>query len=597
MIDVLRKLLGLAERRDRLRFAALCAVLIMNGAFEAIGLAAVFGLVTALQNPAAVLGHPAVAGARQALGIGSDFGVLAALAAAFFCVFALKNAVLLFATWLKLRIQWSFQWRLSTRLLAGYLARPLSFHIANNSAHLSQNVSGACAAVAITGVVATCDLVADLMVLSATAGVVLWALPQQAAIAIAVGVLVLGLYWRVANARFAAWGRMTREAGLAAGRTVLESLAGIKSVKLGGTERFFVGKYGREVDRMAAAGIRNGTIQQLPRMTLEILLVGGILSAVLYAIGAGLDTPTLIPVLAVFAAAAYRLMPALIRIVGHFQNLRFATASVEIVHRHLVDPLDPPSPGGGTATEGPAPPVAEIRLADIEFSYGGARKALDGARLRARTGAIVAVVGPSGAGKTTLVDVMLGLLRPQAGVLSVDGTPLDGAPPAALFGYVPQETFLIDDTIAANVALGKEKADVDPARVRRALEMSALSEVVARLPQGLKAEVGERGLRLSGGQRQRLGLARALYADPPVLVLDEATSALDAETEAEIARALEGLRARKAIVVIAHRLSTVRAADEIFYMREGRTEDSGTFEELLARCAGFRRLVELSELR
>ena len=211
-------------------------------------------------------------------------------------------------------------------------------------------------------------------------------------------------------------------------------------------------------------------------------------------------------------------------------------------------------------------------------------------------GETIGVVGGSGAGKSTLVDLLLGFLEPDRGEIALDGRPLGERLGAwrALIGLVPQEIFLIDDTLAANIAFGE--LDMDAGRIADAIRLAHLEDVVAELPDGVDTLVGERGVMLSGGQRQRVGLARALYRRPRVLVLDEATSALDNETERKISEALRSLHGEMTMIVIAHRLSTVRSCDRILYLEQGRIAGLGPFDELNATCPGFARLVELGSL-
>ena len=217
--------------------------------------------------------------------------------------------------------------------------------------------------------------------------------------------------------------------------------------------------------------------------------------------------------------------------------------------------------------------------------------------LTIRRGETLGFVGPTGGGKSTLVDVVVGLLPPTAGQVTIDGVDLASCSRAwrRHIGYVPQSIFLLDDTLRRNVALGIPDSDIDDARVREAIRLARLEEVVAALPGGIEAVLGERGVRLSGGERQRVGIARALYHDPAVLVLDEATSALDTATEADVIRALRTLQGEKTVLVIAHRLSTVRGCNRIALIVEGRLADCGTYDELLERNEDFHRLAVAAE--
>ncbi len=236
-------------------------------------------------------------------------------------------------------------------------------------------------------------------------------------------------------------------------------------------------------------------------------------------------------------------------------------------------------------------PEKEVSIVGAVVRYAGAEKpALDGATLRVRVNEIVALVGPSGAGKTTAADALIGLLQLEKGHLELDGRRLEEHEIerySRSIGYIPQSIFLIDDTLRANIAFGVDPAEIDEGRLARAIASSQLESVIASLPEGLDTKVGERGVRLSGGQRQRIGIARALYLEPRVLVLDEATSALDGVTEREVVQAIESVRHERAIVVIAHRLSTVRNCDRLVYMSGGRIVDQGSWDELSARCEPF----------
>jgi ATP-binding cassette subfamily C protein len=247
----------------------------------------------------------------------------------------------------------------------------------------------------------------------------------------------------------------------------------------------------------------------------------------------------------------------------------------------------------------PAQPMRFERQIDLEavsFRYDGtSAPVLEDVSLTIRRGESIGVVGPTGAGKSTLIDVVLGLLAPTSGRITVDGVDIAGAPRAwqRLIGYVPQAAFLFDDTIARNVALGVATADIDPTRLAEALRMAQLSDFVASLPDGVATQIGERGIRLSGGQRQRVAIARAIYRQPEVLVFDEATAALDNQTERELSRAIEALRGQKTIILIAHRLTTVQSCDALVFLRAGRVEAIGPYDQLVADNPDFRAMAAL----
>jgi len=287
-----------------------------------------------------------------------------------------------------------------------------------------------------------------------------------------------------------------------------------------------------------------------------------------------------------FAAAAFRLIPSVNRILAAMQSLRFSRPVIDTLHEELkLGPLNPdglPAKGAGSTRRAFQ---SEMRLSGISYSYqGAAGAALDDMSLVIRQGEFVGFIGPSGSGKSTLVDVILGLLTPDAGQVMVDGQNIQQDLRAwqDQIGYVPQTIFLTDDTLRRNVAFGLREIQIDELAVHRAIKDAQLEEFVAGLPDGLETIVGERGIRLSGGQRQRIGIARALYHDPAVLVLDEATSALDTETEKGVMQAVMALQHNKTILVVAHRLSTVAHCDRLYRLEHGSVADEGTPLEVLA---------------
>ena len=304
-----------------------------------------------------------------------------------------------------------------------------------------------------------------------------------------------------------------------------------------------------------------------------------------------------VPIITLYGLAIYRFMPSVNRIITSRLAIKYNLRALEVVAAAL---------GGKTAQEMAAIPrrapgrairfASTVSLRGVSFQYtrDRAEKTVDGLTLDIRKGQTIGLVGVSGSGKTTVVDILLGLLFPDAGSVEVDGRPLTRDDIAAwhgLIGSIPQDIFLYDDTLLRNVAFGVEDPLIDRQAVMRVIRAAQLEELVKTLPAGLDTVVGDRGIRLSGGQRQRVGIARALYRDPQILVFDEATSSLDAVTEREIGRAIECLGGQKTIVIIAHRLTTVMKCDTVHLVDKGRIIASGSYEELLERSAAFQKLV------
>jgi ABC-type multidrug transport system fused ATPase/permease subunit len=333
-------------------------------------------------------------------------------------------------------------------------------------------------------------------------------------------------------------------------------------------------------------------LTRLPQFYLEnALFIGlGVLAVIVFQSG----STQVVPIFGVLVAAAFRILPSVSRMLQAIGGVRSSQASLECLERAMATPeLAPP------ATAAPAVELREtLACRDLTFRYLGAdRDALSDVSFDIAAGESIGVVGPSGSGKTTLVDLVLGLLDPPEGALSVDGRPLsaDLLPGwRHTIGYVPQEVFLLESSLRENITFGRP--DQGEERLAEVLRIAQLDGVVAALPDGVDAPVGDRGVRLSGGQRQRIGIARALYARPSLLILDEATAALDTKTEAAITESVHSLHGQTTTIVIAHRLSTVQHCDRIIYLENGRVRSIGAFDELHRTDEGFADLVRLGGL-
>jgi ATP-binding cassette, subfamily B, bacterial PglK len=338
----------------------------------------------------------------------------------------------------------------------------------------------------------------------------------------------------------------------------------------------------------------NAVISELPGYALETVAFGGILVIVLYILGTQDDIGQAVAVMSLYALAGYRLMPALQQVFAGFAKARFFTAALDHLHSELVEEIRP-APLVPVSDDETLKFERDISLDRVSFSYPESDEVtvLD-VSLRIDKNSTVGMAGSTGSGKTTLVDLLLGLHEPQQGSLQVDGVRLDHTNMSAWrkrLGYVPQHIYLLDDTLVRNIAFGVRDEDIDLAAVGRAARIAHLHDFVNSLPDGYATIVGERGVRLSGGQRQRIGIAPALYHDPDVLVLDEATSALDGITEDAVIQAIRELSRQKTIILVAHRLVTLRDCDAIYLFDRGTLVASGTHGELMEKNVEFRAMA------
>jgi ABC-type multidrug transport system fused ATPase/permease subunit len=510
-------------------------------------------------------------------------------------VFA-ANMINVFGSFLMIRLSYRISAELQSTLLEEYLARPYIFHTRINSAVICNNVIHETNRVANDILQSAFPLITN--VITATLIIISVTVLNPAIAATMIGALAGGyvlIYVAVRNSLLRS-GELQSRLLIEQTKNINESLGAIKEILVLRIQSFFRRNFERSSQALARAAAHGRVIYQTPKYLMECVTVAALVLVALFAGKRGEGIGPWLGQLTFVAFSAYRLLPTLQQAFASAVKIRSEHAGFTAIasdlrlaraRKNLSNAVDPSWQNS---------PQKDIRLKDVSFRYEPDRPlAVNGVTLQVRAGAAVGFVGANGSGKTTLVDLIAGLLAPGTGQIEIDGTLLDDSNRASWqsrIAYVPQNIYLLDTNIAQNIALGVAEPAIDRERLARAVELAQLGEFVATLPRGIDHMIGERGIQLSGGQRQRIGIARALYTNATFLILDEATNALDGLTEQELMATIMRLRGRYTIVLIAHRLSTVRACDVIFEFECGRISGSGTYAELIKASESFRRLVE-----
>lgn len=573
----IKALLTPAEYNNAL---VLLSLMVIGMVLETLGVGLVIPAIALLMQDNLAGRYPAIAPVLAALGNPSQQALIAGGMLTLVGVYLIKALFLAFLAWRQTRFAYGVQAQLSQRLFTTYLRQPYTFHLQRNSAQLIRNAINEVSVFTGNAMLPGMLLLTECLVLLGIGSLLLLFEPMGALIVVFVlGGAAWGFH-RFTRTSIARWGEARQHHEGLRIQHLQQGLGGAKDVKLLGREGDFLAQYSVHNIQSARVGQFQTTLQQLPRLWLELLAVTGMVLLVLSMLVQGRDMASIVPTLGLFAIAAFRLMPSVNRVLGAVQSLRYGLPVINTLHEELK--LNAPEHAAkninGLAFQ------HEIRLSGISYSYPGASiLALNGVSITIRKGESVGFIGSSGSGKSTLVDIVLGLLPPDAGQVVVDGHDIQQCLRhwQDQIGYVPQSIFLIDDTLRRNVAFGLSDDCIDDAHVQHAIQAAQLEEFVASLPDGLETIVGERGIRLSGGQRQRIGIARALYHDPSVLVLDEATSALDTLTERDVMQAITALHGTKTILIVAHRLSTVEQCDRLYRMEQGKVAAEGSPAEML----------------
>lgn len=597
MLSAYRKILAILTPGERRQFWALLAAAAASGIFEAVGVASIVPFLAVIADPGVIARNPVLAGLNAALGFTEPRAFLLFLGCAVFAVvvaglmtkIALNSALHRFTS---RRI-----YSLSTRLMRGYMAQPYAWFLQRHGADLGKSMLSEVDRVVDDVLIPAMRILAQCMVVLFLVGLLLLANPMvsiTAALGLGAAYVVI---FRIARRRIARLGADQVDANTGRYRVVNEAFGGIKDVKTLGLEETYLARFRQPAERVSRAEWFILTLMDAPRHALEAVAFGGMLLLVMVMLNAGEAgaLAEILPLLGLYAFAGIRLFPATQQLFANFARLRFGLPALDAVHADFAVTAqgaeDIAAPSGP-----PLPLTRALELRGVRYGYEGtARAALRGLDLTVVANTTVGLVGGTGAGKTTAIDVMLGLLPPQEGALLVDGVAVTDANRRAwrrAIGYVPQQIFLVDDSIAANIAFGVAPETIDHDAVERAARLAEMHDfITTELPLGYATHVGERGVRLSGGQRQRIGIARALYRDPAMLIFDEATSALDTVTEQAVMDAVRTLGRAKTIVLVAHRLTTVRGCDVIHVLDQGVVAASGDYDALLRESPLFQRLA------
>jgi len=584
-MEIFKKLLSILTPRER-RFAILLLVMItMMALLEMVGVASIFPFIAVLSNPSLIETNYFLNSFFQ---ISNIFGVknnnqfLFFLGIVVFTSIVLSIAFKIFTIYIQVRFINMREFSIGRRLLEKYINQPYSWFLSRHSAVLGKNILSEVHILVNSGIAPLIELASKGMIVITLITLLFIVNPKITLIMGCSLTLTYLLIFYLVKKYLTIIGEKRLISNQHRFSSVNEAFSALKEVKVGRLEQNYIKNFSNAAFIMAKTQASSQVIGQIPRFILEAIVFGGILLIILYIMKETGNFNDALPIISLYIFAGYRLMPALQQIYVSFTTLVFVGPTIEKLNNDYKN-LNLPNQDQKQVK---LYLKNSIYLKNIIYEYPNAeRVALKDISLQIPAKSRIGLIGTTGSGKTTLVDIILGLLQPQKGSFEVDGKAITDQNLKSwqqLIGYVPQHIYLSDDTIDANIAFGVKSEDINKDKVQKVSKIANIHEfIVNELPKKYQTTIGERGIKLSGGQRQRIGIARALYYNPKLLILDEATSALDNETEKAVMDALNNLSKDITVILIAHRLNTVKSCDTIFKLEKGQLIAQGSFEEVI----------------
>lgn len=575
MIRIIKKFGLLLNRKQKKWIGVIVFLMLIGAILETLSVSLVVPLITALMQDDFMETNQLVALFCSLTGIDTTRQFVLVVIAALIILFISKDAFLFFEYYVQTRFICRNRMMTQKKLMEAYLKRPYEYFLNASSGEIMRVIKSDTAGTYSLLTTLMSFFTEAIVAVALVAAIIVVDLEMAVMVAVLL-VFEMLLIYKGIKPVMRREGQAYQRNNAVANTWILQSIAGIKEAKVARKEDFFVRQYYTYAQKAVETEKIYSVLGNTPRLIIEAVTISGMLGYIGVMVYNGREINTLLPQLSAFAVAAVRLLPSANRMSTALnsmaymepqldktiENLRTAE-NIEAEHEEIRKQKK---------KEQKITLDNECGLEDITFSYPNVEKnVLEHSEMKIPVGTSVGIVGPSGAGKTTAVDILLGLLKPQSGTVYSDGVDIEEGYAGWLehLAYIPQMIYMLDDTIRANVAFGFTREETDDAQVWKALDDAQLGDFIRTLPKGLDTTIGERGVRLSGGQRQRIGIARALYTNPELLIFDEATSALDNETEAAIMESINSLHGKKTMIIIAHRLTTIRECDMIYRVENG----------------------------
>jgi ABC-type multidrug transport system fused ATPase/permease subunit len=582
-VTMLQKISYLFDRKQKLQLVGLAFLILIGGVLETMGVSMMLPVVQVIMAPEALMENAVVAKICVILHISSSRQLIILMLGALIAIFVIKNTYLLFQTYVQNTFITRNRNRMISRVMREFLNRPYEEYLGADIPTVFR-LTDSDIPNAFELILVMIQMLTEVVVAVFICAVLVIFSPAMSIFIVVIFLSMTLIITKVLKPRLNRIGRTNQSIQSRIAKWRIQSIYGLKDVKVLHREEFFVRNY-YESGAIGANVARNyAVLNNLPRLLIEtVFMVAMLLFIMIYMLRGG-DISVLIPQLSAFAVAAIRVMPGANRINTYLSQIAYAQPCLDYLYENLTESMKMDKNGSVTGLTGKnEEELPEITLEDkialnhISFTYPNTDKPIfTDAHMEVHKGQSVGIMGPSGAGKSTIVDILLGLLHVQEGTITCDGVNIfdNYASWLSHIGYIPQSIYLIDESIRDNIAFGIDADNIDEKRIWEVLEEAQLKEFVEELPEGLDTTIGDRGVRISGGQRQRLGIARALYHNPEILVFDEATSALDGDTEAAVMDAINSFHGRKTMVIIAHRLNTIAKCDVIYKVENGKITES-----------------------